>query len=87
VVKAFKFPDYPISGTTLVPLLIPVTQHHSSHNILRVDLLPNSQCPIVGILETQEILVRAVLVRVMPLGQKQERPPRGHGVFICRVAT
>jgi len=40
-----------------------------------------SHCPFVGVLETQEALVRSALVGLMALGQEVERSLRSPGVF------
>ncbi len=52
-----------------------------SHRILRGGVPKGSHCPVVGVVETQEALVRAALVGLMALGQEVERPLRGPGVF------
>ena len=52
-----------------------------SHTILRGGVPKGSHCPVVGVLETQEALVRAALVGLMALGQEVERSFRGPGVF------
>jgi hypothetical protein len=52
-----------------------------SHTILRGGVPKGSHCPVVGVLETQEALVRAAQVGLMAPGQEVERPLRGPGVF------
>jgi len=52
-----------------------------SHRILHGGVPKGSHRPVVGVVETQEALVRAALVGLMALGQDVERPLRGPGVF------
>ena len=54
---------------------------------LRSDVPPNGQRPVVGVLDSQEVVMSAALVRVMAFRQEQERPLRGLGVFLRRVAA
>ena len=52
-----------------------------SQRILRGGVPKGSHCPVVGVLETQEVLVRAALVGLVALGQEVEGPLHGPAVF------
>jgi len=53
----------------------------------RGDAPPDRKRPVVGVLEANEVVVVAALIRVMALRQEQERTLRGPGVFFCRVVA
>jgi len=58
-----------------------------SLNTLRGSVPKGSYSPVVGVLETQEALVRAALVGPMELGQEVERSLRGAGVSFPLLAA
>ena len=67
----------------------PVCAKHNraTQTPLRGDAPPNGKCPVIGVLDPQEVVMTAALVGVMAFRQEQERPLRGLGVFFRRVAA
>lgn len=54
---------------------------------LRVDASPDSECPIIRVLDPQEFVMGSTLVRVITLGQEPKRTLRGAGVLLGRMAA